>query len=151
MTKFKEVLELPVEDLKARREILEEELSLVVSKLASVKITKEVLSQLKTGLNDLPFTQLNLEWDFYPESDDEGGSVYYPSDLNIETDIHNEALEKFGVDEIDDFPIKVKSNYSEQIYDYNLRDVLMEILCDYSSDLYEYNVHSITIDLSEAK
>lgn len=151
MTKFKEVLELPVEDLKARREILEEELSLVVSELASIKITEEVLSQLKTELNDLPFTQLNLEWDFYPESDDEGGSVYYPSDLNIETDVHNEVLEKFGVDDIDDFPIKMKSNYGEQIYDYTLRDVLMEVLCDYSSDLYDYNVHSITIDLSEDK
>lgn len=151
MTKFKEVLELPVEDLKARREILEEELSLVVSELASIKITEEVLSQLKTELNDLPFTQLNLEWEFYPESDDEGGSVYYPSDLNIETDIHNEVLEKFGVDDIDDFLIKMKSNYSEQIYDYALRDVLMEILCDYSSDLYDYSVRSITIDLSEAK
>ncbi|MCL1696359.1 hypothetical protein [Lysinibacillus sp. BPa_S21] len=148
MTKFKEVLELPVDDLKARREILEEELSLVVSELASVKITEEVLSQLKTELNDLPFTQLDLEWDFYPESDDEGGSVYYPSDLNIK---HNGKLEGYGVDDIEDFPVKVKSKYSESIYDYTLRDVLMEVLCDYSSDLYDYNVYSISIDLSEAK
>lgn len=150
MIKFKEVLELPVEDLKARRELLEEELSLVVSELASMRITDEVLSQLSSGLN-LPFTQLNLEWDFYPESDDEGGTDYYPSDLNIETDIHNGDLEKFEVDDIDDFPIKVKSKYSEDIYEYTLREILMEVLCDFSSDLYDYNVHSISINLSEVK
>ena len=148
MAKFKAVLELPVEDLQARREELQKELKLVLQELSSIKITEEALSQLGGGLNDLPFTQLNLEWDFYPESDDEGGSIYYPTGLSIS---HNGKLEGYGVDDIEDFPVKVKSRYSDTIYDYELRDVLMEILCDYSSDLYEYDVDSITINFSEVK
>lgn len=146
MAKFKSTLELPAEDLKTRREVLEEELKLVVKELAAIKITKDIL--LNLDVNNVPFTQLNVEWDFYPESDDEGGSVYYPSISNIETDIGDKVLEELEI-EINEFPIKIKYSWSDTIYESTLGDLVSEILSEYSSDLYEYDVYSISIDLSK--
>lgn len=130
MRKFESSIELPVDDLQKRREKLEEALKETVTEM----VTKDIKDAISTSLENANIKITDISWDFYPESDDEGGSVYYPEGLLISTE---EDIDP------DDFIIKVKSKYSDAVYEEALRDVVMEILCDNSSDLYDFDIYEI--------
>lgn len=133
MSKFEANLELPVEDLKERRRILEAELSKVVVEI----VTTDIKSQLNEELAKSPVKISRLSWDFYPESDDEGGSDWYVCDLS--------AYDENG-DYIETEEIEIeKISYDGKPYMYNLRDVLSDFMSDYSSDLYDEDITEIIL------
>lgn len=134
MGEFKEVLTLPVDDLKERRKLLESELEKV--------IVKDITTELKEVIGDvLKKTDIKLErvsWEFHPESDDEGGVDYWPSYVQVFA-----STGEIEEDSDESIEIKVKSEYSDYVYTYDLFEFITEQLHEHSSDLYEYDIEEI--------
>lgn len=119
-----------IEQLKIKRKELENEAKKVVTEI----VMYELKEALETPLKEAGIEVTSIAWDFYPESDDEGGSVYYPEGVEIFT--------VGGVD-LDEIVVKEKSKYNEIIYETSVEDYVREKLCDCSSDLYDYDIYEI--------
>lgn len=131
MTKFDKTIELPVNDLKQRREMLEKELKKTVVKMVTMDIKKEIRDSFK----DKGVTIKDVSWDFYPESDDEGGAYYYTEGLSITT------VEDFDADEF-----KLEIEHYGTIYEESVQEIIRDILNESSSDLYEYDIYEIDFE-----
>ena len=143
MSKFENVLNLPVDDLVERRKVLEEELKKTVVETVFTKLKNELETPLKeAGVGNLT----SISWEYYPESDDEGGSIYYPNYIQVFVD--GEALENIDNedDEQERIFIKHKPSWSKSIYEESIEEFIMGVLCDYRSDLYDYDIEEITFE-----
>jgi hypothetical protein len=131
-------LSLPV-DLQERRELLEKELKNTVTGLISQKLT----SKLKTLFQEFKLEGeiATISWEFHPESDDEGGTDWYPSYVTLEVD--EETIE------IEEVTVNKKSKYSSDFYDHQLDDEIHDMLYDWKEDLHKNNVEKITVKLGE--
>jgi hypothetical protein len=135
MTKFKPNLELSVDNLAERRKVLQEELDKTISEL--------VTNGLRQSVNELfelagVTNAISMNWDFYPESDDEGGSVWYVDSLNVNFDGEEIDLEEATVK-------RESWRKDGTFYEYSLYDELRDIMSDFSSDLYSQYI--VDIDL----
>lgn len=125
-----ESFEFKINELKA-------ELKKTMSEMISLKMgstVRELLDQY-----EIKGEVAHISWDFYPESDDEGGTVWYPEGIELEID---------GTSiEMSDHEIERKSKYSDMVYAYDLSEDMNELLNDISNTLYEADVTSLTINL----
>ena len=143
MSKFENVLNLPVDDLVERRKVLEEELKKTVVETVFTKLKNELETPLKeAGVGNLT----SISWEYYPESDDEGGSVYYPNYIQVFVD--GEALENIDNedDEQERIFIKHKPSWGKSVYEESIEEFITGVLCDYRSDLYDYDIEEITFE-----
>ncbi|GEM_PF-4564153 len=137
MSKFKETLTLPVEDLKERRKALEEELEKVVVE----SITSELRETIQKAFTQHGIGKLDkITWEFQGEYDDEGGTDYWPSYIQIFS--KNGEIEE-GSEEIENIVIKEKSTYSDYVFTYDIFEYVSDKLHGYSSDLYEYDIEEL--------
>lgn len=131
-------LELPV-NLQERRSILEKELSNVVQNIVHKSLAisiKELCKEFKiTG------SLAVLEWDFYPESDDEGGSIQYPTGIYFTVDGRNVDMEEHLTTKI--------YNWSEEEYEQSLDEEVRELLHEWKYDLFDHSIFNVSIDISE--
>ena len=125
-------LVLPV-DLKERRMVLEEELKNTVSEQIAITLTDKA-----NGLFEqygIKGETAKITWEFHPESDDEGGTDWWASYVQLFVDGERiETEEKI---------VNRKSSYSDRYYDCALSDELSELINDHSSDLYQYDIESL--------
>lgn len=129
MSKYESTLNLPVDDLRERRSILESELSKVIADL----VTKELRDSIISNVKDIKITRIT--WDFYPESDDEGGTDWHTNDICV-----------YGEDgEIDTEEITITQTYSYGTYDVELRDIIYDVLAEYRDDLYDQYITEIDL------
>lgn len=135
MKEFKKVLEIPVDDLKARRKVLEEELAETVTTL----LFTDVKEKVNKTLEEFGVKGSEISWEFHPESDDEGGTDWWISYIQVK-DEDGELLD------IDDISIDKKSRYSDNTYEHCLSDELSELMYDYKDDLYEYDIEEISLN-----
>lgn len=134
MTNFDTAINLPTDNLKERRSLLEAELK----KTVVAQVEAELKEKLEIALSQTEIKITKISWDFYPESDDEGGSVYYPEGVSI----YNED----GYMDDEDFEgieIKEKSKYSDTVYSYDVYDYVRDTVSEFSSDLYDYDIYEI--------
>lgn len=117
-----------IESLKMMREELEKQTKEVVTEI----VLHELKEVLEAPLKEAGIEVTKITWDFYPESDDEGGSNYYPEGVVIST-----------VDDVDLDGIIITEVLSYGTYDREVEDFVREKLCDYSSDLYDYDIYEI--------
>jgi len=126
MTKFEPVINLSVENLRERRSQLEKELNKVVVELVTVELKDSISKDFSVVGLDVA----RISWDFHPESDDEGGSDWWVTDVT--------AVDSSG-DEVNIEDIVVEhSRWNE-----NLRDLITETLSDYREDLYDQYITEI--------
>lgn len=129
MSKYESTLNLPVDDLRERRSILETELSRVITDLVTKDLRDSIIS------NTEGITISRITWDFYPESDDEGGTNWHTNDICV-----------YGEDEeIDMDEITITQTYSSGTYDVELRDIIYDVLAEYRDDLYEQYITEIDL------
>lgn len=124
--------------LAERRKVLERELRKVVE--AQLAVTLQ--DNLKELLNEAGFTQgkAELEWEFYGEYDDEGGTDYYPSGISLS--VNGEELD------MDEHTFMHKG-WGDEPYEVELGDYVRDTLCDLHTDLYEVYLTEVTIELGE--
>lgn len=134
MANFEPTLTLSVDNLDERRNQLQTELNKVIHE----QVTTGLKESLKLNLKDSDVNITRLSWDFYPESDDEGGSVWYTSDLSAQ-DENGEYIE------LEEIKVEQLSWNKEYTYESDLRDILSEILHDYSRDLYDQYITEIEL------
>jgi hypothetical protein len=131
-------LVLPV-DLKERRELLENELRNTISEQISLDLTNDVNGLFKqygiTG--DL----VTISWEFHPESDDEGGTDWYPSYITLSVDGEEIEMKKKVINK--------KSTWSDSYYDYSLDEEINELICDWRDDLHKHDVESLLVRIGE--
>jgi hypothetical protein len=137
MTEFDKVLELPVDDLKERRRVLEEELSKTIVELVSSELKKELKELFSEyGIQDVS----RVTWDYHGEYDDEGGTYWAICDIDIELK-NGDSIDK------NEYSVKRTPSWSNgATYTYYLEDDLHELLSGYHSDLYEYDINEIILD-----
>jgi hypothetical protein len=131
-------LVLPV-DLKERRELLENELRNTISEQISLDLTNDVNGLFEQyGIKgDLA----TISWEFHPESDDEGGTDWYPSYITLSVDGEEiEMKEKVA---------NKKSSWSDSYYDYSLDEEIHELICEWRDDLHRYDVESLLVRIGE--
>lgn len=137
MNKFEKTIELPVDDLKQRRELLEDELKKTIVEL----VTTDLKSKLSTEFDKLDLGKLtSASWEFHGEYDDEGGTAYYPSYIQLSNEEGSIDYEDEPYNEI---VIKQKSKYSDYVYEYDIAEFLSDVLHEYSSELYDYGIEEI--------
>lgn len=125
-------MNIVIKGLNARRRTLESALKEVVSQIVEIEIKESIQEPLKKAGIEV----VRISWEFYPESDDEGGSNYYP-----------EGIEIFNVDgvldedDLDGITIHEVRSYGE--YDTEILEYVHEKIMDYSSDLYDYDINEI--------
>lgn len=124
-------VDLPI-DLNERRTFLEGELRKVVIELVENNLKKYIIS-----LNDEHKLSIErVSWEFQGEYDDEGGTDYFPSDIEITMKDDRDS---------EDIVIKEKSKYSDTVYENSLEDVIRDELHEYSDDLYKYDIDEILL------
>jgi hypothetical protein len=111
-------------------------------KALRAELKKEILKVIEDGVSDLVTETLAqfgitgevavITWDFEDESDDEGGTDYWPTGYELSVNGENIDIDEFDEEDEDD------------IY---LRDYLADILCSYQEDLYSEYVTSIDVKL----
>jgi hypothetical protein len=130
----KEFLELP-SDLIERRQVLEKALASVVTEVCFTGLREELIKLFEEyKVEPKPD---HVEWSFSGEYDDEGGTTYYPTGVQINA----------NGDEIEckELTINKKSKWSDTYYDNELGEEILEIICDYREDLYEHGIEEITL------
>jgi hypothetical protein len=131
-------LVLPVY-LKERREMLENELRNTISEQISLDLTNDVNGLFKqygiTG--DLA----TISWEFHPESDDEGGTDWYPSYITLSVDGEEINMEKKVLNK--------KSKWSDSHYNYSLDEEINELICDWRDDLHKHDVESLLVRIGK--
>lgn len=127
-------------DLSERRLILRSELNAVIE----AQVTAYLSRALKDELNQAGFTEgtATLEWDFYGEYDDEGGTDYYPSDLSLV--VNGESVDMY---EVAYTHTTTYSDGTTRSYKSELRDQIYDIVCGEHDDLYDQYITEITITL----
>lgn len=130
-----ETLALPT-NLEERRTLLEAELQ----KVAYALIARDLvpcIKELFTKANVPPIERLS--WEFYPESDDEGGTKMYITSL-CAYDKEEKAVH------IDDYSFQ-KEFYGNDgtTYTSYVGDELIDILYDFRSDLEEYEIDELQL------
>lgn len=136
MTKFEPVLNLSVDNLKERREQLETELSKVVNEQVTTGL-KEYVNDILAKANITNAT--SLTWEFYPESDDEGGTDWHVNDLYLRTNDDEDI-------DMDEIEFEVESTYRKgELYTVSLRDELYDMMYGFRDDLYEQGIEEITL------
>ena len=138
MSNFEETLILPIEDLSERRAILRKELSKTVVELVTRSIRDSIENAFANA--DLPKKLTRVTWEFHGEYDDEGGTAYYPSYIQI----YNEDGE-IDESELEGIIIKEKSSHSDYIFEYSADEYISDLLHEYSSELYEYDIEEILL------
>lgn len=138
MSKFEAVIELPVGDLKQRREVLEKELKKTIVEL----VTTDLKKTLQDEFNKLDLGKLTeITWEFHGEYDDEGGTNYHPSYIQI---FNEDGAIDYEDEPYNEIVIKKKSSYSDYIYEYDIAEFLSDTLHEYSSELYEYDIEELS-------
>jgi len=125
-----ENFEVKIKELKA-------ELKKTMSEMISLKmgsVIKGLLAQY-----EVEGEVANIQWDFYPESDDEGGTIWYPEGIELEVD--------GNYIEMSDLVVERKSKWSDSVYEHDLAEDMNELLNDISNTFYEADVTSLTINL----
>lgn len=128
-----EIEALSIPTLLERRYTLEKELGKVVERIVTISIIEDVNGLLQEeNLKKKELKIKSISWDFYPESDDEGGSVYYPEGVTVELESGEEANEII-VDE---------QKYRGE----SLTDMIHEFIIEYSEDLYECDIYNLDFE-----
>jgi hypothetical protein len=113
------------------------ELKVKMSELISLK-SQEVITAALAAYG-ITGKVAEIEWDFYPEGDDEGGTVYCPEGLSLTVD--GEEIDMY------DYEMKRKSKWSDYIGSYNLHEDINDFINDMSSEMHSAGVESLTINL----
>lgn len=122
-----DIAPLKIPSLSERRQNLQKELAQVVTEICLTDIEREVVNVIEEY--KLKIEVEDMSWEFYPESDDEGGAYYFVEGLNISIADGQDADE---VTLITEWGIEA-----------SLTEYIREILNEYSDDLYQYDVSSI--------
>ncbi|MGE6627889.1 hypothetical protein [Bacillus pumilus] len=136
LAKFEETIHLEVDDLSVRRKQLEEELRKTVVELLFFNLKKNI----KAVISDFEIDQVvsSVKFDFYYESDDEGGQDPYLTDYRIIGEDGSEI-------DIDDLEKEVQ--WGGTTYTETLKDQLDEKAFEgYVDDLHNYNITEIPLD-----
>lgn len=141
MTTFKPVLELPTDNLGERRRLLEEDLRQTIEVQTTTSLKKDLIELFRKFELEGDFT---VTWDFYPESDDEGGSYMCICDVTIESATDSD----FSADEIH---AEIPYRWGSGSYEAQLDDEVREFLSEDSSDIYEINMESISITVQKGE
>lgn len=121
-------------DLKERRSVLEEELGKVVKEL----VTNEIKNKINKYSNEYNLGIKSVIWGFHAEYNDEGGTDYYPTIYSIIMDDKRDPEEII-------IEVKFKSEHSDCTYEYNLYELISDILLEHSDDLYKYDIEEINL------
>lgn len=130
------VLNLP-EDLKDRRRVLETELRATVKELISVELKRELFDLINSQgivLDDKP---TKITWEFHPESDDEGGTDWWISYVQLHGE--NDLIDA------EEITFMKKYSWSGNEYEASLDEEIREILTDWRDDLYRHGVEEILL------
>lgn len=125
---------LPIK-LGARRNALENELHSVVVELTELRLKNGLTELFKNFGLDGTFT---VSWDFYPESDDSGGTYTSITDLVVSSEENPE----FDVEEV---TAELKFSHSDGTYEAGLYDELYDFFSGFSSDIEETDSYEMTI------
>ncbi|WP_442637877.1 hypothetical protein [Rossellomorea marisflavi] len=133
-------LTLP-EDLGQRRQVLEEELDKTITILTTNSLTKSLVELFrKFGLEG----QFSVSWDFYPESDDEGGSYMSISDVSVESSTDSD----FSADEV---TAELSYSWGNGTYTAQLDDEIRDVLSGFESDIYKSDMDDITVTIQKGE
>lgn len=133
-------LTLP-EDLGQRRQVLEAELDKTITTLTTNSLTKDLVELFqKFGLEG----QYSVSWDFYPESDDEGGSYMSIGDVSVESSTDSD----FSADEA---TAELPYSWSGGTYTAQLDDEVRDVLSGFESDIYKSDLDDITITIQKGE
>lgn len=126
------------ENLSERRSLLQTELNKVVEAQLEISLQDD----LKGLLNEAGFTEgtASLEWEFYGEYDDEGGTDYYPSGVSLVVNGESIDMEEHTF---------MHKGYSDEPYETELYDYVHDVLSSHHSDLYDLYVTDVTVKLGE--
>jgi hypothetical protein len=137
MTNFEPTLELSVDNLRERRSQLQSELNKTVTELVTTGLKASVKELF--ALAGVTNAQ-RISWDFYPESDDEGGSNWYVTDIYVSFDGEGEDID------LEEVTIQRESWRKDgTFYEYSVYDELRDIMSDFSSDLYDQDITDIEL------
>lgn len=76
-----------------------------------------------------------ITWDFEEDSDDEGGTVWYPYNIKVAIDGH-----QYNMDEL--APVKRHSKYNkEALYDYYLDEDLNDVINSFKGQLIDLGIN----------
>lgn len=117
---------------------IKSELRVKMSELISLKSQEAVTAAL--AAYGITGKVVEIEWEFYPEGDDEGGTDYYPEDLSLQVD--GKLLDMY------DYEMERKSKYSDYVGTYNLHEDINDFINGISSEMYSAGVESLTINLN---
>jgi hypothetical protein len=134
----KEVLELPT-NLRERRKLLEAELSKTVSEQISQELSKKLNETFdEFGIKgELAI----ISWEFHPESDDEGGTDWYPSYITLKVDGEDIDMEEIKINK--------KPNWSEKYFDFALDEEINDLVHEWSDDLHKHGVEELIVEIGE--
>lgn len=135
MSNFEETIILSTTDLRERRRQLQAELNKTVTELVTASLRQSVKELFAlAGITNAT----GLNWDFYPESDDEGGSVWYVDYVNASFEGEEVDLEEVTVQ-------RESWRKDGTFYEYSVYDELRDIMSEFSSDLYDQDITEITL------
>ncbi len=137
MTKFESVLHLPVDDLSERRKILSEELNKVIVEQITNDIRAAITKALESLEDGVEIAVDRFDWEFHPESDDEGGTDWW---VNYVTAYNGDE-----VVDLYEYEVEVLHWNGRDTYMESLEDVIREILTDNKEDLFDQNVTEIKL------
>jgi hypothetical protein len=138
MREFKETLTLSTTDLKARRGQLERELSIVIEEIVTTEIKEEISKAISEEIVDDKPNIVRLVWDFYPESDDEGGSDWWVTDV-VAYDSEGNYVD------MEEYTCEQPSWDGKSTYQVSLDEVIREILSENRDDLYDQDITEIEL------
>jgi hypothetical protein len=138
MTNFAETLTLSTTNLRERRSQLESELNKVVVEIVVTEVKESISKAISEEFAEQKPDIARLSWDFYPESDDEGGSDWWVTDVSA-YDSEGEYVE------LGDFSYEQLSWNKEYTYQVGLDEAVREILSDFRDDLYSQYITELFI------
>jgi hypothetical protein len=135
MSKFEPTLNLSTTDLRERRRQLQTELNKTITEIVTAGLRQSVNELFeKAGVT----SAVSINWDFYPESDDEGGSVWYVESLSVNFDGEDIDLE--------DYTVRHESWRKDgTFYEVSVEDELRDIMSEFSGDLYSQDIYSLVL------
>lgn len=137
MTNFEPTLTLSVDNLQERRSQLQVELNKTVTELVTTGL-KASVKELFT-LAGITNAQ-RISWDFYPESDDEGGSNWYVTDIYVSFDDESEDVD------LEEVTIQRESWRKDgTFYEYSVDEELRDIMSEFNSDLYDQDITGLEL------
>lgn len=135
MSNFEPTLNLSTTDLRERRRQLQAELNKTITELVTAGLRQSVKELFETaGITNA----VSLNWDFYPESDDEGGSVWYVDYVSVTFDGEEIDLEEATVK-------RESWRKDGTFYEYSVYDELRDIMSEFSGDLYDQDIYDVKL------